>query len=500
MSPATASAPPTSGADRSTAMVAAGHPAVVDAAWEVLGAGGNAFDAVVAAGFAAAVAEPCLTSLAGGGFCVGRAADGEEVVVDFFVDTPGRGWSTVPVPRFDEVQVRFEAATQAFHCGPGSIAVPGCLSGYLHLHARLGRLPLAAVVAPAARLGARGVVLLPRQAGIAALLEPILLRTSDGRALFAPRGRLLGAGEVFRNPDLASFLADLGAGADLRFSGGTLADALLSVTGTDGLVTAADLAAYEVVERAPLEVSWRGRRVLTNPAPSFGGTLIAAALRRLDRVDLPAGDARWPAAVVAAAADVDRHRRAILDGAGRPHSSRGTTHVSVWDGEGGAASMTTSNGECSGDVIPGTGILANNVLGEDDLHPDGFHAAPPGLRVASMMSPTIVVGADGGTEAVVGSGGSKRIRAAVIQVLLNVVVHGLSPRDAVDAPRVHWDVDHVELEPGLPRDALEALAGIGPLNGWSERSIYFGGAHLVVPGVGAAGDPRRDGVALPLPL
>ncbi len=93
--------------------------------------------------------------------------------------------------------------------------------------------------------------------------------------------------------------------------------------------------------------------------------------------------------------------------------------MSVWDGEGGAAAMTTSNGECSGDVIPGTGILTNNVLGEDDLHPDGFHAAPPGLRVASMMAPTVVVGPDGATEVVVGSGGSKRIRSAITQVLVH---------------------------------------------------------------------------------
>lgn len=484
------------------ALVAAGHPAVVAAAHEVLDAGGNAFDAVVAAGFAGAVAEPALTSLAGGGFCLARTAAGEEVLVDFFVDTPGLGLAAPPVPHFEEVVVAFEVATQAFHCGPGSIAVPGCLPGYLHVHQRFGRVDLATVVAPAVRLAREGVDLLPRQAGILGLLERIVLRAPAGRALFAPSGRLVAVGDRLRNPELGDVLADLGRGGDVRFSGGPLAEALLSVTASDGLVTAQDLAAYRVVERAPLEVAWQGRRVLTNPGPSFGGTLIAAALVRLDPVDLPAGDPRWPAGLVDVAADVDTHRRAILDGAdpailgpGRPGSARGTTHVSVWDGEGGAASMTTSNGECSGDVIPGTGILTNNVLGEDDLHPDGFHAAPPGLRVASMMAPTVVVGPDGATEVVLGSGGSKRIRAAVTQVLVNVLVHGLGPRAAVGAPRVHWDVDHVEAEPGLPPDALAALAAVGPVNAWPDRSMYFGGAHLVVPGVGAAGDPRRDGAA-----
>ncbi len=486
----------------SGALVAAGHPAVAGAAGEVLVAGGNAFDAVVAAGFAAAVAEPCLTSLAGGGFCLARTAAGEEILVDFFVDTPGRGRVALAAPTFDEVVVAFEAATQSFHCGPGSIAVPGCLPGYLHLHRRLGRLDLATVVAPAAGLAARGVELLPRQAGIVGLLEPILLRTAAGRAVFAPTGRRLTAGDIIRNPDLAALLTALGEGEDLAFAHGPLADALLAMTADGGLLTPADLAAYRVVERTPLETQWRGRRVLTNPPPSFGGTLIAAALDRLDGdAVLAPGDPGVPAALVAAAAAVDADRRVLL---GRhdptlpppPHSTRGTTHISVWDGEGGAASMTTSNGECSGDVITGTGIFTNNILGEDDLHPDGFHVSPPGVRVASMMAPTVVVGVDGATEVVLGSGGSKRIRAAITQVLVNVVVHGLSPAEAVEAPRVHWDVDHTEAEPGLGAEATAALARLGPVNTWPDRSVFFGGAHLVLPGVGAAGDPRRDGTAL----
>lgn len=480
----------------STPLVAAGHPAVVAAAEEVLAAGGTAVDAVVAGGLTAAVAEPCLTSLAGGGFCLVRTAEGEEVLVDFFVDTPGLGAVDPPAPHFDEVEVVFEAARQTFHCGPGSIAVPGCLPGYLHLHERFGRLGLDAVTAPASRLAAAGVALGPKQAGIVALLEPILLRTPAGRALFAPGGRLLGAGDRFANPDLAALLVALGRGGEVSFAHGPVAEALLATTAADGLVTAADLAAYRVVERPPLEVGWRGRRVLTNPGPSFGGTLVAAALRHLDDVALAPGDPGWVDAVVGAAAAVDARRAAILAGDDpRPASARGTTHISVWDGRGGAASMTTSNGECSGDVLPGTGILANNVLGEEDLHPHGFHAAPPGLRVASMMSPTIVVGPDGATEAVLGSGGSKRIRSAVTQVLVQVLVHGAPPRDAVEAPRAHWDGDHTEVEPGLGPDVLAALAARGPVNEWPGPSVYFGGAHLVVPGVGAAGDPRRDGAA-----
>ena len=176
-----------------------------------------------------------------------------------------------------------------------------------------------------------------------------------------------------------------------------------------------------------------------------------------------------------------------------PVATRGTTHVTVADAEGNVAAMTTSNGECSGDVIDGTGILCNNMLGEDDLHPDGFHAAPPGVRVASMMSPTFVLGPDGTLELALGSGGSKRIRSAVLQVLTAVVDHGVDLITAVEAPRLHWDTDHTEVEPGFDADVLAALGAAGPVNEWPGPSVYFGGVHAVRPGVDAAGDPRRGG-------
>lgn len=496
-------APPGSGPTSDGGRVAAGHPDVARAAAEVLGLGGNAYDATVAAGFAASVAEPALTSPAGGGFLLARTAAGTETLFDFFVDTPGLGRTHRPVPHFDEVAVTFEAAVQVFHCGPGSIAVPGCLTGWLHIHRRLGRLPLRDVVEPAVRLATDGVQLLAAQAGIIALLEPILTRTPETRALFAPEGRLLTAGDTFHNPQLANFLVSLGAGEDLRFSGGDLARATLAVAGAEGgLVTAEDLAAHRVVERVPLRTRFRDRTVLANPAPSFGGTLVAAALALLDGADLAPRDPCWTAATVTAAADVDRRRTDLLTAAGveGPTVSRGTTHVSVVDAEGNVAAMTTSNGECSGDVIPGTGILCNNVLGEDDLHPEGFHAAAPGRRVASMMSPTVVVDDRGVTDLVVGSGGSKRIRAAITQVLVNVLVHGMDAQAAVDAPRAHWDGDHTEIEPGLDDAAVAALEALGPVAPWSTRSVYFGGAHAVTPGRGAGGDPRRDGATAHVPL
>ncbi len=512
-----------------TGVVAAGSPGAADAAAELLRSGGNAFDAAIGAGFAASVAEPGLCSLAGGGFLLARVSDTDggsarATLFDFFVDTPGRGRPPSPeAARFDEVVVRFDAAEQRFHCGLGSVAVPGCLTGFLHVHERLGRLPLAAVVAPAVRLAHHGAVMAPKQADILALLEPILMRTAPGRALFAPTGRLVGAGERFTNPELGDFLTLLGSAEAPSFAKGWLAQAVVAAMGTgpgvvsaDGMVTAQDLAAYRVIERAPLAVSFGDRTLLTNPPPSFGGSLLGAAIGALVGREAPDGHdpatrhdpasatGLDPVAVAARVVEtmirVDQRRAAIVTAASgtAPNVSRGTTHISVADADGNVASMTTSNGEGSGDLIAGTGIMFNNMLGEDDLHPQGFHVAEPGQRVSSMMAPSVLVDSRGRAELALGSGGSKRIRSALLQVLVNVAVRGLSAGEAVAAPRLHWDVDHLEVEPGFHADVLAELGRFGPVHVWPQTSMYFGGVHAVAPGDdGAAasggGDPRRDG-------
>ncbi len=498
--------PPTSGT------VAAGHEAAADAAVEVLAAGGNAFDAVVAAGFASTVCEPGFTSLAGGGFLLARTADGRDRLVDFFVDTPGRGRSEgAPEPVFEEVSVSFAAAVQTFHCGPGSVAVPGVLAGYLQVHQELGRLPLARVVAPAAALASEGVAVSPSQGTDLALLAPILDRTAASRAIFFPGGRLLRAGDTLHNPDLGAFLHRLGQDPHATFYEGPNAQAFADqLQAGGGLLTVDDLAAYRVIEREPLRARYRGQAFLTNPPPTFGGALLALALARFEALGPApaAGSAELSVRLIDVMAGIEADRAAgqpeVLaalagdlgdDPEGRPRVNRGTTHVTVADGEGNVASMTTSNGECSGDVIEGTGIACNNMLGEDDLHPDGFHAAPPGLRVASMMSPSFLLGPDGASvELALGSGGSKRIRSALLQVIVGVIDHQRPLQDAVDQPRLHWDDDHVEMEPGLPDEVVDAVRQRARVNLWPGPSMYFGGVHAVRPGRDAAGDARRGGV------
>lgn len=178
-----------------------------------------------------------------------------------------------------------------------------------------------------------------------------------------------------------------------------------------------------------------------------------------------------------------------------------TTHISVVDEEGNAAAVTTSNGEGCGYVIPGTGVMLNNMLGEEDINPRGFHTQEPGLRMSSMMAPTIVM-KGGRPEIVLGSGGSNRIRNAILQVILNITDHKLPVHDAVNSPRCHWDGEVFHAEKGMNEVELDLLERHGvSLKRWGQKNMYFGGVHTVVAAEGGkvlsgAGDMRRGGVCL----
>jgi gamma-glutamyltranspeptidase / glutathione hydrolase len=458
-------------------VVAAGHPSTAEAAATVLRSGGNAFDAAIAAGFAASVAEPCLTSPGGGGFLTARTAAGEEVVFDFFVAVPGLGAAVPHDPsRLEAVTVSFEAADQVFHVGPASVATPGCLAGFLRVHERLGRLPLDGVVAPSVDLARAGVVVDVFAADVVALLAGTLARSEVGRSLFFVDERPVAEGDLFRNMALGEFLRDVGAGRITHFDPARLGAG----------VTAEDVRTYEVIEREPLRVGFRGATVMTNPLPSLGGTLIAAALEDLARTDPLDGDDDLDRIVDVLISQYERRARL------GPSHARGTTHVSVEDADGNVAAMTTSNGSCSGEFVAGTGVQLNNMMGEEDLHPAGFGTIAAGTRISSMMSPTLVDRGALGVTAL-GSGGSERIRSVIVQVIVNLVERGMTLRDAIEAPRLHWDGRALQYEPGPDPARMQREWQPNP---WTRRDLYFGGVHAVSAGRDAVGDPRRGGAAL----
>jgi gamma-glutamyltranspeptidase / glutathione hydrolase len=483
-------------------VVAAGHPLTASAGADALRAGGNAVDAAIAALLASFATEALLTGLGAGGYMLVAGGGLPPTVLDFFAQAPTR-LDDGSEAELLAVDVSFGDAAQIFYIGPASCAVYGTPAGICAACSRWGTMPLEQLAEPAAQLAREGVPLNAPQAYIAQILADLLTSTPECAALWAPRGRLLREGEIVRNPELADALARLGSEGDEPFYRGDIAAAVTAwLAERGGSLRASDLAAYAAIEREPVRVSYRDREILTNPPPSAGGILLAYALGLLDRVPSPPSVA---AIVEAMAAAQSERGPEFLDGLAsegyleRFIASRlgSTTHVSVVDAAGMACSMTTTNGEGSGVIVPGTGIHLNNVMGEEDLNPHGFHRHPPGRRMPSMMAPSVVL-RDGEVELVLGSAGSNRIRSALLQTIVGVVDRELGVQEAVRAPRLHYEHGSVFAEPGIELDGLEdALERVR----FSERNIFFGGVQAALRRgdmLTGAGDPRRGGAAVSL--
>jgi gamma-glutamyltranspeptidase / glutathione hydrolase len=485
-------------------VVAAGHPLTAAAGADVLRAGGNAVDAALAALLASFMTEPLLTGLGAGGYMLVAPPGGEPVLLDFMVEAPGRGAATAVRAPLDAVVIDFGDAVQVFHVGASSCGVYGVPAGVAAAAARFGSVPLPQLAARAIALARDGVVVNREQAYLWELLAPIAQATPEALARYCDGGRVPREGEVVRDGELADGIERLAAEGAAPFYTGDIGRAVAAwVTARGGVLTREDLDAYAVVPRTPAQVRYRGRDVLTNPPPSAGGTLIAYALALLERASSSPGAAELVAAMEAAQAE---RTPAFLEGLAAPGfletfmASRlgATTHVSVMDAGGWACAVTTTNGEGSGLVVPGTGIHVNNMMGEQDLSPLGWFTHPPGRRLPSMMAPTIVLDA-GEPELVVGSAGSNRIRSAVLQVIVNALDRGMEAQAAVDAPRLHFEDGLVYAEPGVDAAALEAA---GRTLAWfRERNLFFGGCQAVARQRGSrafsgGGDPRRGGAVV----
>lgn len=511
--------------------VAAGHPLTAEAGARALAEGGNAVDACVAAGLVSWVAESPLTGPGGGGFMlIHRARDRSDRLLDFFVSVPGKGMPDGAAGELESVDVEFESGNiQVFHVGAPSCAVPGMIAGLAEAHRAYGTLPWPELVAPAVERARAGVELTAAQASLHAILDPILRRTEGGRAVYGEAAPL-GAGERLELGELVGTLERLAEEGAAPFYRGDVARAVSeAVCDRGGCLTEEDLASYRVVRRTPVRAPFRGRQLVSNPPPSSGGTLVTFALSLLDRLGPP--DEHGSARQIASLAEVmreatrargggflrDLHRgglarrllaeERVAEGVarvragwrrsvGEPVGLPSTTHVSVVDAAGNAASLSGSTGAGSGLVVPGTGIHLNNMLGEDDLLTLGL-PGPRGRRLTSMMAPSLVL-ADGTPRLVLGSAGSSRLRGAIVQVVSNVLDHGLGIEEAVAAPRVHLHDDVLHLEAGVEAAVADELASMGYTTVcWKAHNIFFGGASVVALGehgeLEAAGDPRRGG-------
>ncbi len=481
-------------------VVAAGHPLTAEAGATVLREGGNAVDAAVAAMLTSFVTESLLTGLGAGGYMLVTGAGVEPTLLDFFVEAPTR-IEDGSQAELQGVDVSFGDAAQVFHIGPASCGVHGTPAGICEAMDRWGTVALEKLAAPAARMAREGVVLNGGQAYVAEILGELLTSTPECAALWAPDGHILGEGELLRNPELGEALERLGRDGAEPFYGGDIGGAICDwLQARGGSLSRADLARYHAIEREPVSVTYRDREILTNPPPSAGGTLIAYALALLDRGPAPPTLSGVVRAMEAAQSERTAEFVEGLDQKGFLERFMGgrlgsTTHISVIDSEGRACSTTCTNGEGSGVVVPGTGIHMNNVMGEEDLNPLGFHRHPAGRRMPSMMAPSIVM-RDGEVELVLGSAGSNRIRSALLQTIVGVVDHGLGAREAVEAPRVHFEDGVVFAEPGV--DLVELGEGV-PTVRFGSLNLFFGGVQAALRREGVlsgAGDPRRGGFAV----
>lgn len=530
-------------------VISAGNQITAEAGAAMLAAGGNAVDAAVAAAFASFLAEVGVVHLGGSGLAqIFDPQTGRGVVYDFFSTMPGLGLDTTPGQSaeaqpaaldFARVTIDFGATTQDFYLGRASVAVPGNIFGLCRLAADYGSLPLSTLLQPAIELARDGVVLDAFQADTCELLRPLYTHTAGMREIFLVDGRMVRGGEKIFIPHLEETLRQLAVEGEDLLRNGRLGQALLAdQQANGGLLTAVDLAVYEVQRIAPIRLPYRRFEVLLPPPCSTGGVLTAFTLKLLSHFEvsnlthgsaahlqllyeLMAATTRarpvWEEACAtlpaAEAVDtflddnfiarfVDEMREALNSkrpsvAATEDPGPSNTSHLSVIDGNGLAVGLTTTAGESAGYVVPGTGFIPNNILGEEDLNPHGFHNWPAGQRIPTMMTPAFVL-LNGVIRLVAGSGGSIRIRSAILQTLSNLLDFGMRLDPAVNAPRVHLQDGVLQCEAGYDPKAVDELESWGyPVNRWPTRSIYFGGAHSVsrtedgrlVP----AGDTRRGG-------
>ena len=521
-------------------VIAAGSELTAAAGAAMLQRGGNAVDAAVAAAFASFIAEIGVVHLGGSGIAhLYNPQSGRSLVYDFFSNTPGLNGPQLPALDFNEVTIDFGATTQNFHLGRASVAVPGNIAGLCQMAEDYGRLPLATLLQPALKLAKEGLPLAKFQADTCTLLQPLYTHTAGMRAIFSPNGRMIQPNEKLFVPDLYDTLQTLAREGAAYAQSGALGQAFIAdQSANGGLITPDDLDHYQVYKLDSIRLPYRGYEILLPPPSSTGGVLTAFTLKLLSHFDMqkrPHGSAShlqllyevmvatnrardlWEEAIeslpVAEAIGrflddsfVERYAgevEAALSSktaspfAPEPPAPNNTSHLSVVDGDGLAVSLTTTAGESAGYVVPGTGYIPNNMMGEADLHPHGFHSRPAGQRIPTMMTPVIVL-KDGQTRLVLGSGGSIRIRSAIMQALSNLLDYGLTLDDAVNTARVHVEDGALQCEAGFDPEAVAELEGMGyPVNRWPTRSIYFGGAHSVSRTENgrlvAAGDNRRGG-------
>ena len=524
---------------------------------EILVSGGNAIDAAVATGLALAVVNPEAGNLGGGGFMLVRLADGAVLTLDHREKAPLQATRDMYLDEDGNV------SEQAVG-GHLAVGVPGTPSGLWEAHRRFGTLPWADVIQPAIDL-ANGFEVTRRLTWTLEASQAGIRAFPQSARVFLPGDAVPAVGDTFAQPDLAAVLTRFrDQGPDDFYRGETAALIVAEMQRGGGIITLEDLDQYESVWREPAAFDYRGYTVHSMPPPSSGGLTMAAIANVVERWDL--GEMGWntpetihvmvesfrrayadrneyladpdfvelPVAEFLSDAYADSRAATISRERATPSAGVGpgieafldeseTTHYSVVDDEGNAVAVTTSVGSWYGGkvVVDGAGFFLNNTMDDFASKPGtpnlyGLvqgerNAIEPSKRMLSSMSPTIVEDPDGGLFLVTGTPGGSTIITTVLQVILNVIDHGMNVVQAVHAPRVHHQhlPDLVFFEHGgvetATVEALEALGHTVQERDPGPPDAYFTGGMsgdvqliMAMPDGSYRGwsDPRRGGTTL----
>ena len=481
--------------------ISAGHEKTLEVAKEILLAGGNAFDASIAAGLAMFITEPCMASAGAGGFAMCHKVGEAPVMLDFFTQTP------VQKPELENrdfypIHVNFGIEVETFHVGLASAAVPGTIAGLYAMHRKFGTLPMKELIAPAMDLARSGVVLNTFQSIDLELLEVIFRVDPSVKDVFFTNGKLKKEGDMLHLPHFPDFLQFLIDEGESGFYKGEISNTISTDSESrGGYLRRHDFENYRAKWRKPLNIPWHNQELYLPNGPSLGGAIMALIFGYLDIYD---GD--WVKTIKQVKSryqhprDISKrletlHPELDFRMEGPEISTKGTSHFNVMDKWGNAVSYTTSMGEGSGYFIPGTDMQLNNMMGESFLLPDGFHSWTPNVRLNSMMTPTLILNSERELTYSGGSGGAGRIPFMIAQVIKTLFDERVSLEEATRKPRIHVQEDVLHFEKGASPNTKD----FERLKEWDYESLFFGGVHSIYRndkgGIEAAGDPRRYGVA-----
>ena len=494
-------------------MVATANVQASDAGADILRKGGNAVDAAVAASFAVSVTRPQSTGIGGGGFLLLYLAKEKKTLAFDFRER-------APLKADRDMFIRDgETVPSLSRTGPLAVGVPGLVAGLVEVHKKYGSLPLKEVMAPAIRLAEKGFPVYPFLAKAFGYREEMLGKSPATRAIYFRDDKMLGAGDLLIQKDLAKTLHAIAAEGKAAFYTGPIAQAIVAeMEKLGGLITHEDLESYKVLPRTPISGTFQNAQIYSMPPPSSGGILIVQMLNVLSGFPIQKFGFHTPQATHVLTETLrlafrDRARylgdtdfvevpvdrlvsedygndlRAKIDQAkatpseGIPDASTkiestSTTHLSVIDKDGNAVSTTQTVNLFfgSGVMVPGTGILLNDEMDDFNTQPDtpnafgllgktDANAVAPRKTPLSSMSPTIVT-QDGKVRLIVGGPGGSRIISSVLQILLGVLAYDLSLPEAMFAPRIHhqWFPDRLDLEVWdgkQPEGLVETLEQMG---------------------------------------